>query len=79
MQKYFPKTAPSYIKLMKEFPNSGSGEIHNPLGEWLDKLKGLKNKINTISVLNKKGMPKIDLILHICQNFQKIMKALLHS
>ena len=62
MQKYFPKTAPSYIKLKKEFANSTLGDVSTPPDEWASKLESLRNQINAISISNKSDMTEVDLM-----------------
>ena len=67
-QKYLPKTAPSYIKLKKEFTNSTLGDASTPPDEWLSELESLRNQMNAISIPNKSDMTEVDLIIHILSN-----------
>ena len=67
-QKYLPKTAPSYIKLKKEFANSTLGDASTPPDEWLSELESLRNQMNAITIPNKSDMIEVDLIIHILSN-----------
>ena len=67
-QKYLPKTAPSYIKLKKEFANSTLGDASTPPDEWVSELESLRNQMNAIKIPNKSDMTEVDLIIHILSN-----------
>ena len=70
-QKYLPKTAPSYIKLKKEFANSTLGNTSTPPDEWVSELESLRNQMNAIYIPNQSDMTEVDLIIHILSNLQR--------
>ena len=51
--KYSPKTAPSLLKLKKNFANSQLESVDKHPDEWMIELESLQNEIHKISVSRK--------------------------
>lgn len=63
--KYAPKTAPSLLKLKKQFANSSlQREVHPD--EWITDLESLRNDMDSISLSSK--MNDQDFMIHILNN-----------
>eukprot|EP00956_Cyclotella_meneghiniana_P039716 scaffold177807_cov69-Cyclotella_meneghiniana.AAC.1 len=68
INKYAPKTAPSYIQLKKEFANSKlKSAEHNP-DDWITDLEFYRTQMNNVKIQGKTDMSDIDLIIHILSN-----------
>ena len=68
-QKHLPKTAPSYIKLKKEFANSTLGDVSTPPDKWVSELQSVRNQMNAMSTINNKSdMTEVDLNINILSN-----------
>ena len=65
IQKYEPKTAPSYIKLKRKFVNSKLKSAENDPEEWITELEGLKTEMNNVLIPGKTEMSEVDLVIHI--------------
>ena len=63
--KYAPKTAPSLLKLKKQFANSSLHRDVHP-DEWITELESLRNEMNGISISSK--MTDQDFMIHILNN-----------
>lgn len=63
--KYAPKTAPSLLKLKKQFANSTLGNDVYP-DEWITELESLRNDMDSISLSSK--MTDQDFMIHILNN-----------
>ena len=68
VNEFLPKTAPSYIKLKKEFANSDLGGVDNRPDEWMTNLESMRSQMNAININNKTNMSEVDLIIHILSN-----------
>ena len=53
INKYAPKTAPSYIKLRKEFINSKLGSADEDPDERITDLESLRTKMDTVNITGK--------------------------
>lgn len=68
VNKYAPKTAPSYIHLKKEFANSKlKSAAHNP-DDWITDLEFLRTQMNNVKIVGKTDLTEVDLIIHILSN-----------
>ena len=66
MAKYSPKTAPSLLKLKKNFANSQLESVDKHPDEWMTELESLRNEIDKISVSTK--MSDEDFMIHVLNN-----------
>jgi len=64
--KYAPKTAPSYIKLKKDFTNSRLDSAEEDPDEWLTNLESLRNEMDAVNISGKMG--DLDFIIHVLAN-----------
>ena len=64
--KYSPKTAPSLLKLKKNFANSQLESVDKHPDEWMTELESLRNEIDKISVSTK--MSDEDFMIHVLNN-----------
>ena len=72
--KYAPKTAPSLLKLKKQFANSNlTKEVHPD--EWITELESLRNEMNGISLSSK--MTDQDFMIHILNNLPEVYDVVL--
>ena len=67
--KYSPKTAPSLLKLKKNFANSQLEKVEMHPDEWMTELESLRNEIDKISVSTK--MSDEDFMIHVLNNLTK--------
>ena len=67
VQKYAPKTAPSYVQLKKDFANSKL-DVEDDPDEWITDLERLKTEMNKVKIAGKTDMSEVDLILHTISN-----------
>ena len=63
--KYTPTTAPSYIKLKRDFANSKLETSGKDPDEWITKLESLKTEMNKVKIPGKLDMSEVDLLIHI--------------
>ncbi len=68
INKYAPKTAPSYIQLKKDFANSRLKSADSNPEEWLTELESLRSEMNRVTIAGKSDMTDVDLIIHILSN-----------
>jgi len=64
--KYAPKTAPSLLKLKKQFANSRLGDAEMHPDEWITELESLRNDMDKISLSAK--MTDQDFMIHVLNN-----------
>ena len=64
--KYAPKTAPSLLKLKKQFANSKLGDAETHPDEWITELESLRNDMDKISLSAK--MTDQDFMIHVLNN-----------
>ena len=64
--KYAPKTAPSLLKLKKQFANSKLGDAEMHPDEWITELESLRNDMDKISLSAK--MTDQDFMIHVLNN-----------
>ena len=64
--KYSPKTAPSLLKLKKNFANSQLESVDIHPDEWMTELESLRNEIDKISISTK--MSDEDFMIHVLNN-----------
>ena len=50
VNKYAPKTAPSYIELKKTFTNSSLASPEDDPNEWITDLESLRAKMNSVNI-----------------------------
>lgn len=68
INKYAPKTAPSYIQLKKDFANSKLKSVDSDPDEWITELESLRSEMNRVTITGKSDMTDVDLIIHILSN-----------
>ena len=68
INKYAPKTAPSYIQLKKDFADSKLKTVDSDPEEWLTELESLRSEMNRVTISGKSDMTDVDLIIHILSN-----------
>ena len=56
VQKYKPRTAPSYIKLKRQFANSKLEDAADAPDDWITMLEGLKMEMNKVKIPGKTNM-----------------------
>ena len=66
LTKYSPKTAPSLLKLKKNFAKSQLESVNKHPDEWMTELESLQNEIDKISVSTK--MSDEDFMIHVLNN-----------
>ena len=72
--KYAPKTAPSLLKLKKQFANSSlKNEVYPD--EWVTELESLRNDMDSISLSSK--MSDQDFMIHILNNLPESYDVIL--
>ena len=64
--KYAPKTAPSLLKLKKQFANNRLGDAEMHPDEWITELESLRNDMDKISLSAK--MTDQDFMIHVLNN-----------
>ena len=64
--KYAPKTAPSLLKLKKQFANSKLGDADKHPDEWITELESLRNDMDKISLSAR--MTDQDFMIHVLNN-----------
>jgi hypothetical protein len=65
VNKYAPKTAPSYIQLKKEFANSRLKSAAHNSDDWITDLEFYRTQMNNVQIPGKSDMSEVDLIIHI--------------
>jgi hypothetical protein len=73
--KYAPKTAPSLLKLKKEFENCKLESIAQYPDEWITSLESLRNDMDSINISAK--MSDIDFMMHILNNLPELYDVVL--
>ena len=68
INKYAPKTAPSYIQHKKEFANSKLKSAAHDSDDWITDLEFLRTQMNNVTIPGKTDMTEVDLIIHILSN-----------
>ncbi len=68
VHKYAPKTAPSFIKLKKDFANSKLKSVDADPEQWLTELESLRSEMNKVTIAGKSDMTDVDLIIHVLAN-----------
>ncbi len=66
VNKYSPKTAPSYVKLKKKFTNSKLESSEEDPDKWITELESLRTEMDNINISGK--MTDTDFIIHILSN-----------
>ncbi len=65
IQKYEPKTAPSYIQIKRNFVILKLGDKTNDPDKWITLLEAYKMQMNKSKIPGKTDMSEVDLIIHI--------------
>ena len=73
--KYAPKTAPSLLKLKKQFANSVLDDPEKHPEEWITKLESLRNDMEQIHIATK--MSDLDFLIHILNNLPEMYDVVL--
>ena len=66
VNKYAPKTTPSYIELKKTFTNSSLASPEDDPDEWITDLESLRAEMNSVNISGK--MTDMDFIIHVLGN-----------
>ena len=66
VNKYAPKTAPSYIELKKTFTNSSLASPEDNPDKWITDLESLRDKMNSVNIFGK--MTDMNFIIHVLGN-----------
>ena len=66
VDKYAPKTAPSYVKLKKQFTNSKLESAEDDPDVWIMDLESLRVEMDQVNISSK--MSDMDFIIHILMN-----------
>ena len=67
--KYAPRTAPSLLKLKREFNNSSLENVRKDPDVWILKLESLQNEMEEIGILGK--LLDDDFMIHVLNNLPK--------
>ena len=73
--KYAPKTAPSLLKLKKEFANSKLDDNDKHPDEWVTELESLRNEMDNIGISGR--MSDLDFMIHILNNLPELYDVVL--
>lgn len=73
--KYAPHTAPSLLKLKKQFANSVLRNAGTPPDEWITELETLRNDMDQIDIATK--MSDLDFLIHIINNLPELYDVVL--
>ena len=77
VNKYAPKTAPSYINLKKTFPNSSLASPEVDPDDWITYLESLQAKMNSVIISGE--MTDMDFIIHVLGNLPEEYEVAIQS
>ena len=77
VNKYAPRTAPSYIELKKTFTNSSLASPEEDPDKWITDIESLRAEMNSVNISGE--MTDMDFIIHVLGNFPEEYDVVIQS